>query len=128
MAMTLLVDGEANFLITAALDGHVKVWNAFTGEQQYDHVVTGRQNQPSGVTALQLVPETTANGDGTVMVTACDDKALKLWAMPNFDRRGIIGAREGHADVARCLAKGPGNSYFSGSMDNRVMVWEFASG
>jgi len=43
-----------------------------------------------------------------VLVTACDDKALKMWAMPSFDKRGIIASRVGHADCVRCLAKGPG--------------------
>lgn len=71
-----------------------------------------------------VVPE----NDASVLVTACDDKALKLWMMPSFDKRGILASRVGHSDVARCLAKGPGNSFFSGAMDNSIIVWEFATG
>ena len=66
-------------------------------------------------------------GGETRVVTACDDKALKMWVLPTFDKRGIIGARVGHSDVVRCLAKGPGNSFFSGGMDGNIMVWEFMS-
>ena len=75
-----------------------------------------------------VVPEVTGQGENSVLVTACDDKALKLWMMPTFDKRGILASRAGHSDVARCLAKGPGNSFFSGAMDNTIIVWEFMGG
>jgi WD40 repeat protein len=155
---------QDTFLFSAALDGHVKVWDT-EGNQVFDQVrdqlvictrartrarmahesaragmhvgvdvqraahrsaqvVTNQNNQPSGVTAIMVVPE----GDSSVLITACDDKALKLWMMPTFDKRGILASRVGHSDVVRCLAKGPGNSFFSGSMDNSIMVWEFMSG
>ena len=48
-----------------------------------------------------------------------------MWAMPTFEKRGILAARVGHADTVRCLAKGPGNSFFSGAMDASIIVWEF---
>ena len=51
--------------------------------------------------------------------------ALKLWVLPTFAKRGIIGAKLGHSDVVRCMARGPGNSFFSGGMDGVIMVWEF---
>eukprot|EP00962_Isochrysis_galbana_P041063 scaffold14986_cov46-Isochrysis_galbana.AAC.2 len=60
-----------------------------------------------------------------VLLTACDDQAIKMWRLPSFEKRGIIATRAGHGDVVRCLAKGPGNSFFSGSMDKSIMVWEF---
>ena len=59
------------------------------------------------------------------MVTACQDKAIKLWTMPTFAKRGIMGQKAGHTDVVRCIAKGPGNSFFTGSMDYSICVWEF---
>ena len=113
---------EGTYLFTGALDGHVKVWDG-AGGQLFDQVITNQQNAPSGVTAMLVVPE----GESSVLVTACDDKALKMWVLPTFDKRGIIGARVGHSDVVRCLAKGPGNSFFSGGMDGNIMVWEFMS-
>ena len=90
----------------------------------HDHAVLTQQQQPSGVTALAVVPD--HNGDA-VMITACQDNALKLWAMPNFSKRGIIAQRQGRSDVVRCIAKGPGNSFFTGSMDHSILVWEFCS-
>jgi len=120
MAMWL----EESYLFTAALDGHVKVWDA-ENQQQFDQVVTNQSNLPSGIAAMITVPEVTAQGESSVLVTACDDKALKLWMMPSFDKRGILATRAGHADVVRCLARGPGNSFFSGGMDNVIIVWEF---
>ena len=120
MAMWL----EETHLFTGALDGHVKVWD-FEGNQQYDQVVTNQSQAPSGIAAMLVVPEVTAQGETSVLVTACDDKALKLWLMPTFDKRGILASRMGHSDVARCLARGPGNSFFSGAMDNSIIVWEF---
>ena len=90
----------------------------------HDQLITGRTNQPSGVTALAVVPEG-GSSEEFVLITACDDKALKLWKMPNFDKRGILAQREGHAENVHCLARGPGNSFFSGSQDRTVLVWEF---
>ena len=90
--------------------------------------VTNQNNQPSGVTAILVLPEPSVHGgESSVLVTACDDKALKLWMMPTFDKRGIIAPRAGHSDVVRCIARGPGNSFFSGAMDNSIIVWEFMS-
>ena len=60
---------EESYLFTAALDGHVKVWDG-NGGQLWDHIITNQQNEPSGVAALLVVPE----GESNVMVTACDDK------------------------------------------------------
>ena len=87
--------------------------------------VRNQNNQPSGIAAVLVVPE--VQGEGSVLITACDDKAMKMWTLPTFDRRGILAARAGHADVVRCLARGPGNSFFSGGMDNSILVWEFMS-
>mmetsp|Transcript_5368 Transcript_5368/g.16423 ORF Transcript_5368/g.16423 Transcript_5368/m.16423 type:complete len:395 (-) Transcript_5368:107-1291(-) len=118
---------EESYLFTAALDGHVKVWSA-SGELLHDHLVTNQQQQPSGVTAIAVVSEPeSAPGRDTeqVLITACDDHAIKMWRLPSFEKRGIIASRAGHKDVVRCLAKGPGNSFFSGSMDQTIMVWEF---
>lgn len=111
---------EESYLFTGALDGHVKVWDG-AGGQLWDQEITNQQNMPSGVAAMLVVPE----GESSVLVTACDDKALKLWVLPTFNKRGIIGARVGHSDVVRCMARGPGNSFFSGGMDGNIMVWEF---
>ena len=61
-----------------------------------------------------------------VCLLCCGCAALKLWVLPTFNKRGIIGSRMGHSDVVRCMARGPGNSFFSGGMDGVIMVWEFA--
>ena len=100
---------EESHLFTAALDGHVKTWDA-AGAMLYDHLVTNQHNQPSGVTSLAVVSDAAADGDPNnqgepVLVTACDDKALKMWRMPTFDKRGILASRVGHSDVVRCIAK-----------------------
>ena len=130
-----------------------------------------RHNQPSGITALLLTNEAGKDGSAgePVLVTACNDCALKLWRMPGFEKRGILAVRVGHSDIVRCLArvralyhcpslaskdsyfvtcsrthlarcrgpnpnpnpnpnpipKGPGNSFFSGSIDHSIIVWEF---
>uniref|UniRef100_A0A7S4BMP2 Guanine nucleotide-binding protein subunit beta-like protein n=1 Tax=Chrysotila carterae TaxID=13221 RepID=A0A7S4BMP2_CHRCT len=120
---------EENFLFTAGLDGLVKVWDS-AGVLQLSHQVTNKISQPSGITAIAIVAEGGNPADASVpndfvLVTACDDNALKLWRCPTFDKRGIIAQSAGHSDVVRCLAKGPGNSFFSGSMDHTIMVWEF---
>ena len=64
---------EESYLFTAALDGHVKVWDG-NGGQLWDHIITNQQNEPSGVAALLVVPE----GESNVMVTACDDKGTVI--------------------------------------------------
>ena len=89
---------EESYLFTGALDGHVKVWDG-AGGQLWDQEITNQQNMPSGVAAMLVVPE----GESSVLVTACDDKALKLWVLPTFNKRGIIGARVRHSDVVRCM-------------------------
>ena len=69
--------------------------------------LTSRHNQPSGITALLLTNEAGKEGapGEPVLVTACNDCALKLWRMPGFEKRGILAARVGHSDIVRCLAK-----------------------
>ena len=69
--------------------------------------MTSRHNQPSGITALLLTNEAGKEGapGEPVLVTACNDCALKLWRMPGFEKRGILAARVGHSDIVRCLAK-----------------------
>merc|ERR1719271_1099266 len=52
---------EDSYLFTGSLDGHVKVWDA-SGNQVYDQAVTNQSNQPSGVTAILVVPEPTSQG------------------------------------------------------------------
>jgi len=117
---------EESYLFTASLDGRVKVWNA-EGEMLHEQGVTNQHNQPSGITALLLTNEAGKDGSAgePVLVTACNDCALKLWRMPGFEKRGILAARVGHSDIVRCLARGPGNSFFSGSIDHSILVWEF---
>jgi len=112
---------EDSYLFTAALDGVVKVWDS-SGSMLFEQAVTNQHNQPSGITAMLV---TSDGAEASVLVTACNDKALKMWQMPTFDKRGILASRAGHADVVRCLAKGPGNSFFSGGMDHSIIVWEF---
>jgi len=104
----------------------VKVWDS-AGSQLFDQMVTNQNNERSGITAILVVPEKAPPGGEPVsaLVTACDDKALKMWCLPTFDRRGILTSRAGHSDVVRCLARGPGNSFFSGGMDRSIIVWEF---
>jgi WD40 repeat protein len=114
---------EDPYLFTCALDGKVKVWAA-DGSNVYEHTVTNKDNQPSAITALTVV-QSADRAESSVMVTACEDSALKLWCMPTFDRRGIIASRAGHTNTPRCLAKGPGRSFFSGGMDHSIIVWEF---
>jgi len=118
---------EETFLFTAGLDGHVKVWDS-QGQMIHDQMVADRDGAPSGVTDLVVVSEPMSDPNAqpeAVLITACQDKALKMWKMPGFERRGILTPKHGHQDVVRCLAKGPGNSFFSGSMDKQVLVWEF---
>ena len=114
---------EDSYLFTASLDAQVKVWNS-EGGLLYEHGVTNLHNKPSGITALLLTNDA---GSEPVLITACNDCALKMWRMPGFEKRGILASRAGHTDVVRCLAKGPGNSFFSGSIDHSIIVWEFLS-
>ena len=96
---------EESYLFTASLDGRVKTWQS-DGTPLYEHGVTNQHGQPSGITALLLTTE--KDGGEPVLITACNDNALKMWKMPTFDRRGILGSKAGHADIVRCMAKGPG--------------------
>lgn len=98
----------------------MQVWDA-QGTLLFDHVCRTLDRRESGVTAIAIVPD---HAD-CVMVAACQDKAIKLWTMPTFAKRGIMGQKAGHTDVVRCIAKGPGNSFFTGSMDYSICVWEF---
>ena len=75
--MSLWVLEDEGILLTASLDGHVKVWDA-AGNLQNDHLVTNQNNQPSGVTSIAVIPEQTPQGEVFVLVTACDDKVSRL--------------------------------------------------
>ena len=84
--MSLWVLEEEGILLTASLDGHVKVWDT-AGNLQNDHLVTNQNNQPSGVTSIAVIPEQTPQGEVFVLVTACDDKVSTHRTSERFSAR-----------------------------------------
>ena len=62
-----------------------------------------QHGESSGITSLLVLKEP---GEEQVLVTACQDNALKLWRMPGFSRRGILAARAPASDIVRVPGKG----------------------
>ena len=105
----------------------IVVWDRVNGSMLFEQAVTNQHNQQTGITSMLMLSDgvrfrnsasscvrpviftPSAGPDSSVLVTACRDNALKMWAMPTFDKRGILGSRVGHSDCVRCLAKGPGH-------------------
>jgi cytochrome c len=110
----IAVSADGTRALTASFDYTVILWN-LTAQRQVRRLV----GHDAAVGAVAFLP-------GDRGVSASDDGTLILWNLAD----GTVAARwRGHAAKVAALAISPnGNTVASGGWDNRVMLWDVATG
>ena len=95
-------------------DNHtIREWDTSTWKQVGDSW-SGHNSDPSWIRALAI------NSAGTLLVSASDDKSVRLWRIS--DRRII--AVFSHSEVVYCVTFSPDGKYIlCGGQDNNVTEW-----
>ena len=78
----LAISPESNFLVSAAADGGVTVWNMTEGHQFPDdagHKIAAYSLQSGHATSLAFSP------DGSLLALGSTDNTIRMWRMPNKD-------------------------------------------
>lgn len=122
---SFLTHGQV-FVLSASLDSTIKVWNASTGE-----CVASESHGGEGVTSMAIVE----SQDGTkillVGLVSGNICARNLVQTPNcaaFEALFVLTSKfnMGHASSVKCLTAGPQATFYSGSDDGQIMVWQIA--
>ncbi len=101
-------DGER--LLTASLDGTVKLWNAETGDEI--------QNYISGWHLVSI----TFSPDGTKMLTGSTNTTAKIW---DLETETEFRTLSGHTDTVSSVAYSRnGLQVLTGSHDNTAKLWD----
>jgi WD40 repeat protein len=111
-AATSLAFDASNRLLSASVDGSVKLWQPpTTAGQLLAH--------PSHVSSAVLSP------DGSRLLTGCGDKQVRLWNLTNGQiERPFVG----HTLGVLCVAMNPaGTQVAAGGADKTLIVWDTAN-
>ncbi len=108
---TLQVVGADRYL-SASADGSVKLWQASPALKN------------AVLSHAGAVSSATLSADGTKLVTGCDDKQVRIWALANG---AIERTLPGPTLAISCVTIGTkGDRVAAGSADKSVYVWEIA--
>jgi len=108
-AARLTPDGER--VVTAATDGTVRLWDAFTGTEL--RRFSGHTGPVTGVAI---------SGDGRTLATSSQDNSIRVWDLPLV--RPLL-TRPAHAGQGSALAMAPdGRSLLTGGSDPVARLWD----
>lgn len=109
------IDPEGFKVATASADFSAKLWDAVTGDEIHSFP------HPHIVRSVNL------SRDGNRMVTACRDKAIRVFDLQNLTSPALV--LEGHATPIRCVVFGPNADYvLSSDEEPNITVWNTATG
>lgn len=108
----LAIAMHGQYAVTAGYDQTIKLWKASSGQllnsiQAHNHIISSLD----------------VSSNGTI-VSGSWDKSVKLWRLHNGK---LLHVLEGHTNRVRCV-KAMEDMVASGGDDNRVIVWDRASG
>jgi hypothetical protein len=105
------VTPDGRCVISAALDGTLKVWDLEAGA-----VLATLRGHAGEVTACAVMP------DGRRVISASADRTLKIW---DLDTGRVLTTLHGHTDWVRACAVTPdGQRVVSASHDRTLRVWD----
>jgi WD40 repeat protein len=104
----------------------LKVWNVKTGRQLRSLAGHGYVDTPTPNGAEYAVNGVAITRDGRWVVSASDDKTLKVWDVKTGRELRTLA---GHADVVNGVAvSGDGRRAVSASQDQTLKVWDLETG
>lgn len=113
-----VLSGNGQYLITAAYDGLIRMWDANTGKKL--HVLTGHE---------EAIDCCAVNNDGSIIASGNyanrGDHTLRLWKADNDYNSRIIAKDNRITDIAMTL---DGSLIITTSFDGYVRVWNTSSG
>ncbi|KAK3220812.1 hypothetical protein Dsin_014782 [Dipteronia sinensis] len=104
------------FLLSCSLDQTIKVWVA---TESGNLEVTYTHEEEHGVLTLCGMPDSEAK---PVLLSACNDNAVRFYDLPAFTERGKIFAKQ----EIRSIQLGPGGLFFTGDGTGQVKVWQWS--
>ncbi|MFP6762115.1 MAG: c-type cytochrome domain-containing protein [Planctomycetaceae bacterium] len=104
---------DGRFIIAGGLDNRIRVWHVVCREEpQINPLIYARIAHEGAITQLDFTP------DGKSLISAADDRSLKLWETDEFTQ---IHAYSRQPHIAASLAMAPdGQSFFVGRMDGSI--------
>ena len=123
-------------LISGSLDHCVLIWNSATGD------LIGQISTPSPINDVTLVPTTAPTEQNPhppfQIVTAGDDKIVRVWALPSdasvattqSEEFDLVTEFKSHSQPVTCLAAIPNRpgEVLSGSRDSTIRWWRTSNG
>ena len=110
----LAISPDARHAFTSSYDATIRMWDLATGAEC--QVFGGHRQWMRGLALSR---------DGTLIVSANDDRRIKVWRVGGPEIREM----NGHAAHIYCVAATPdGSRVLSGSEDRTVRLWDVASG
>ncbi|MDJ0553255.1 MAG: trypsin-like peptidase domain-containing protein [Microcoleaceae cyanobacterium MO_207.B10] len=108
-------------IVAGSTNGMIYLWNLGNGE-----AIATWQGHAESVNSVAVTP------DEQLVVSASDDKSIKIWKLPqskNTTEITLVRTLTGHSDVVDTVAIAPnGQILASGSWDGTIKVWNLASG
>jgi HEAT repeat protein len=105
-------------VVSAGLDGTVKVWDPSTGETL--HTLEGHTG---AVLSCAIAP------DGSYVVSTGEDGTLRVWEPSSGELLRTLEGNQGYPGAPRCCAVAPDGSYVvSANVDATLSVWDPSTG
>lgn len=117
--------GEEQMVATGGFDGRVGIWETRKTRHMRPHLIAAWDaHKGSEILCIAAFGGMgSARGGRQAIITAGNDKVIKLWRDPN----DLAAEFRGHAEAITCMAL-DGNFLYSGSEDRTIKVWDAMAG
>ena len=127
-AVTGLVSFESPsgiFILSCSLDGDIKAWNGSTGQ------CVASESHGEGVVCMTLAKDVSGNQILLIGLESGNIMARNLVQTPKMPAFTCLftlaaGYTVAHEGAVKALIEGPSGTFYSGGMDGKVLVFQFA--
>ncbi|KAH9064863.1 hypothetical protein Ae201684P_003643 [Aphanomyces euteiches] len=119
MDLDVWVNGAEQYLISGGLDKQVIVWNL---APPFAKVFSDTVDLP--ILSLAIASD---GQDAPLLLLGHDDGSISVKELPSFNYKTAFGKSlnsVGHTQPVRRIIRGPLHTFFSVSMDNKMMAWQ----